>query len=118
MTTEPQKIEDKQIKNEAELREMLKNYMPGSEAHIREVFMTGFEKIRVRLEAREALAEVNEEDYRGYKPAPLNISDSIVTLDTHIVRRMGGERNELTVQWTINGVVWVFDPWTGDLTNG
>jgi hypothetical protein len=46
MTTEPQKIEDKQIKNEAELREMLKNYMPGSEAHIREVFMTGFEKIK------------------------------------------------------------------------
>jgi hypothetical protein len=110
-------IEPKIIRSEAELREMLNNFLPGSEAHVRKVLMENFETIKAKVETREKIEEVDPDEYGGFVPAPLVVSDALVTLDNFIVRSMGGERVGLTIQWVVGGVTWVFDPWTGELRN-
>lgn len=114
--SEMPEIPDKIINSESELREMLKTYMPGSDAHARKTLMDGFEAIRHKKEAEDSLQEIDPEDFGGYMPAPLTINAAISTLDNFIRKRMGGERKDLTIKWGIGGSGWVFDPWTGTLS--
>lgn len=109
-------IPDKIVQSESELREMLKTYMPGSEAHARKTLMDGFEAIRHKMEAEESIQEIDPEDFGGYLPAPLTINAAISTLDNFIKKRLGGEREGLTIKWRIGDSGWVFDPWTGTLS--
>ena len=77
--------------------------------------MDGFTMLKIKKEVREKIEDVDIEDYGGYEPAPLLVSDNMVTLDTFIRRSMGGKRVGLTIYWVINQATWVFDPWTGSL---
>jgi len=112
---EPPPIPDKKITNESELRSLLANFMPDSDAHVRQVLMDGFEIVRNRIEANKMVEDIDEEDFGGYNPAPLIINENLETLDRFIHRRMGGKREGLTIKWTIGDRAWVFDPWTGEL---
>jgi hypothetical protein len=80
--------------------------------------MEGFEILRTKAETKERIEAVDPDEYGGFVPAPLVVSDIMVTLDNFIQRSMGGERVGLTIQWVIGGVTWIFDPWTGELRQG
>jgi len=116
MSNKEMQIPDTTINSESELREMLKTYMPGSDAHVRKTMMDGFEAIRLKKEVEESLEEIDQDSFGGYIPAPLTINAAISTLDNFIRKRMGGERKNLVIEWHIRGVKWVFDPWTGNLS--
>jgi len=108
-------LNPKVITNESELREMLKVFAPGSDSQARKTLMDGFEILKTRAEVEESLDQIDDNEFGGYVPAPLSMNTSIVTLDQFIQRGMGGERDNLKIKWVLNGVTWVFDPWTGDL---
>jgi hypothetical protein len=108
-------LKPKTIANESELREMLKIFMPESDSQARKTLMDGFEILRARVEAEKSLEEINKEEFGGYIPAPLSMKTPIVSLEHFIQRSMGGERDGLQIKWVLNGVTWVFDPWTGNL---
>jgi hypothetical protein len=109
-------IPDRKIESESELRELLKTYLPGSDAHARKTLMDGFEAIRHKKEAEASIKDIDPKDFGGYIPAPLTINAAISTLDNFIRKRMGGERKDLIIEWRIGESVLVFDPWTGDLS--
>lgn len=60
---------------------------------------------------------IDYENFGIYVPAPLTINDSIPSLDRFIEKRMGGKRVGVKIQWQLNGMVWSFDPWTGNLAH-
>ena len=116
----PTILKDTVISNEGELRIMLKNFQPQVESQARKTLMEAFEKLKTKQEARKQIDEVKNDDpeiYGGFEPAPLLINDASYTLDTFIRKRMGGEREGLTIVWYVQGVKWVFDPWNGRLTS-
>ena len=114
---EPPPIPDTQIRNEAELREVLKSFDPALDSHARKTLLEGFEKIRQRMEANKKLESVSEGDFGGFKPAPLVINQDFYSLDNFIRKRMGGERDGLLIKWQFQGKVWTYHPWTGSLTS-
>ena len=109
------KIEPRTINSESELRHLLTLYMPGSDAQVRKTMMEGFETIKSKVEAEKKLKDIDKAEFGGFVPAPLTITPSIITLDKFIERSMGGKREGLVIKWDLQNVVWVFNPWTGDL---
>jgi hypothetical protein len=108
-------LTNKTIHSESELRDMLKIYAPGNESQARKTLIDGFEIVRTRIETESKINEIDPDKFGGYVPAPFKINASVVTLDRFIERSMGGQRDGLTIRWTIGDTTWAFDPWTGAL---
>lgn len=94
---------------------MLTNFLPGSDSQARKTLIDSFEIVRTRIEANAKLKEIDPDDFGGYEPAQLKIQESFPSLDNFIRRRMGGEREGLRIKWTLKGIAYFFDPWTGEL---
>jgi hypothetical protein len=77
--------------------------------------MDGFESLRKRVEISGKLDDIDYTRFGEFQPAPMHLNLSIRSLDNFIKRRMGGERVDLKIQWTIGQTKFTFDPWSGCL---
>ncbi len=114
---QPPVIKNRIIVNEMELRELLKGFDGDSTA--RKTLADGFNLLKNRFEIKQRLKNNRPdiEDFGGYIPAPLMLSETISTLDNFIEKQMGGHRNGLMIEWIIGGVKWMYDPVGGILSN-
>lgn len=113
---EPPPIPDRVIGNEMQLREMLKNFDPSLDSQVRKTLIEGFEKVRNRIEANDKIKSMPTEYFGRFKPAKLQINNELYSLDNFIRKRMGGERDGLVIKWHLQGQVYTYYPWTGELT--
>lgn len=86
------------------------------DANIKTIIIDAFKALIDQQKMLDHIADALEDDEYGPTLPRTNISKIHSSVDNFIKRRMGGVREGLTIVWNLNGIKWVFDPFTKTLT--
>lgn len=85
---------------------ILKPFQPGSGTLHRKAIEDGFNEIKKKIKAEEAISSHSEFE--------IKFTDKH-WLDDFILESLGGKRNGLKVRWKISDKTYIWDPFTGEL---